>query len=74
MLLEEVRQPVTVQEAALFYKRREETIRRWIHTGKLPASTLPNGEYRIKHEDLMAMVAATADPASSGFPGCRWSD
>jgi excisionase family DNA binding protein len=29
-----------------------ETIRRWIRTGKLPAITMPGGEYRVRASEL----------------------
>ncbi len=52
----EIEELLTVQQAARLFHRREETVRGWIHAGKLPASRLPCGSYRIKKADLMALL------------------
>ena len=47
---------LTVAEVAELLKCRVETIRRWIIAGKLPAATLPGGEYRIREDDVQALL------------------
>lgn len=39
-------------EAAKILNITGETVKQWIYTGKLTATKLPNGYYRIKHADL----------------------
>lgn len=51
---------LTVQECAQRVRRSEETVRRWIRNGKLPA-TLKDGQYIIKEEDLLATSLVTQD-------------
>lgn len=48
---------LTVREAARAVDRAEETIRRWIWTGKLPAHRRGRA-YRIDEDDLTAVVGA----------------
>jgi len=43
---------LTVQECAQRVRRSEETVRRWIRKGKMPA-TQKDGQYIIKEEDLL---------------------
>ena len=52
----EIEELLTLQQAARMVLRREETVRGWIHTGKLPAKKLPGGHYRISRADLLAML------------------
>lgn len=42
----------TVQEVAQRYRKRDETVRRWITRGHLAAQTLPSGQYLIRESDL----------------------
>lgn len=55
---------LTVQECAQRVRRSEETVRRWIRNGKLPASQ-QDGQYVIKEEDLMATNLVTQDDDSN---------
>lgn len=43
---------LTVSQAAEYYKRTDETVRRWIGRGILSAKVLPGGTYRIRRSDL----------------------
>lgn len=43
---------LTVQECAQRVRRSEETVRRWIRNGKLPA-VQQDGQYVIEEEDLL---------------------
>jgi excisionase family DNA binding protein len=64
-----VAQEITVREAAQRARRSEETIRRWIWSGRLPAHKRGNS-YRIDvaHLDRVAVVY---DPADDGHLGGR---
>lgn len=49
----------TVEELALHIKVHQETIRRWIRDGKLPAMRLgegPTARYRISEKDAIAFL------------------
>ena len=71
-------QEITVREAAQRAHRSEETIRRWIWSGRLPAHKHGNS-YRIDvaHLDRVAVVY---DPADDGHAAgrseslCAWLD
>ena len=69
-------QEITVREAAQRAHRSEETIRRWIWSGRLPAHKRGNS-YRIDvaHLDRVAVVYDPPDagPAKSGSLGA-WLD
>jgi len=41
----------------------EDAVRRWARDGKVPAITLPGGQYRIKREDIEAILSGTPAPA-----------
>lgn len=56
---------LTVREAAQRVHRAEETIRRWIWTGKLPARKLGRS-YQVHENDLDAIVASVPAPRESG--------
>jgi excisionase family DNA binding protein len=45
---------LTIEQAAASVDKHAQTIRRWIHDGKLPARKLGR-EYRIAESDLEAM-------------------
>jgi excisionase family DNA binding protein len=47
---------LTTGEAARKLRTSDETIRRWIAEGKLPAITLPSGQFRIRDEDVEAIL------------------
>jgi excisionase family DNA binding protein len=53
---------LTVREAAQRVQRAEETIRRWIWTGKLPARKLGTS-YQVDEKDLEAVAAGAVLPA-----------
>ncbi|MGH3831948.1 MAG: helix-turn-helix domain-containing protein [Pseudonocardiaceae bacterium] len=56
---------LTVREAAQRVHRAEETIRRWIWAGKLPAHKLGTG-YQVHEGDLDAIVAGVSAPREPG--------
>lgn len=47
---------ISVAEAARRLGYCTESVRRLIKAGQLPASVLPNGQYRIKVKDLDSML------------------
>ena len=51
---------LTVIEVAKIFQIHEETVRRWIRSGDLPAFDVggPRAGYRIRRDDLDAFVAA----------------
>ena len=51
---------LTVNECAQRVRRSEETVRRWIRNGKLPA-TQQDGQYVIKEADLLATTQVAQD-------------
>jgi excisionase family DNA binding protein len=53
---------MTVREVARECKRTEETVRRWIWSGKLPATKLGNQLF-VRREDLEALTAPRAGEA-----------
>lgn len=55
---------LTVREAAQRVHRAEETIRRWIWTGRLPARKLGN-RYQVDVQDLEAVAAGVPAPRKS---------
>jgi excisionase family DNA binding protein len=62
-------QEITVREAAQRAQRSEETIRRWIWSGRLPAHKRENS-YRIDIADL-DRLAVVYDPADDGHAAGR---
>ena len=70
-------QEITVREAAQRAHRSEETIRRWIWSGRLPAHKR-GSSYRIDiaHLDRIAIVydPGDADPAARGESLGAWLD
>jgi excisionase family DNA binding protein len=70
-------QEITVREAARRTHRSEETIRRWIWSGRLPAHKR-GSSYRIDiaHLDRIAITYdhPDADPAASGDSLGAWLD
>ncbi|MGH3479898.1 MAG: helix-turn-helix domain-containing protein [Pseudonocardiaceae bacterium] len=52
---------LTVREAARRVNRAEETIRRWIWAGKLPARKLGQS-YQVRESDLDAIAASVPAP------------
>ncbi len=54
-----------MREAAQRVHRAEETIRRWIWTGKLPARKRGKG-YQVQERDLDAVAASLAGPRKPG--------
>jgi excisionase family DNA binding protein len=70
-------QEITVREAARRAHRSEETVRRWIWSGRLPARKRGNS-YRIDiaHLDRIAVVYGPpdADPAAAGGELGAWLD
>lgn len=58
---------LTVREAARRVHRAEETIRRWIWAGKLPARKLGNS-YQVQETDLDAIAAGVPAPRDPGEP------
>lgn len=55
---------LTVREAARRVHRAEETVRRWIWSGRLPARKVGRG-YRVAEDDL-ATTAGIPSPRASG--------
>ncbi|MGH4019300.1 MAG: helix-turn-helix domain-containing protein [Pseudonocardiaceae bacterium] len=58
---------LTVREAARRAHRAEETIRRWIWTGKLPARKRGNA-YQVRERDLDALAAGVPAPRTPAEP------
>lgn len=59
---------LTVREAAKRVGRAEETVRRWIWSGKLPARKLGN-VYRLLEQDVDAVAAGVPAPRKSAEDG-----
>jgi excisionase family DNA binding protein len=55
---------MTIEEVAKVCLCGEETVRRWIRAGRLPAVKLPGGFYRIRRDDLVNLVQSKT---TSGF-------
>lgn len=56
---------LTVREVARFCGRSEETVRRWIWSGRLPASKLGNQLF-VRREDVDAMLSpGTGEPMAT---------
>ena len=51
---------LTVSEVAHALKIWPETVRAWIHQGKLGGVKLPGGDWRIRREDLDEMLGEPA--------------
>ena len=51
---------LTVQEVAGALQRRQETVRLWIKRGQLPATCLPDGDYRMREQDVDAILRPVA--------------
>lgn len=51
---------LTVTEVATRLRVNPATVRRWITTGKLPATTLPGGVYRVAAADLDRILDGAA--------------
>ncbi|MGH3770439.1 MAG: helix-turn-helix domain-containing protein [Pseudonocardiaceae bacterium] len=62
---------LTVREAAQRVQRAEETIRRWIWTGKLPARKLSTG-YQVHKGDLDAVAAGVPAPRNPALSFGEW--
>ncbi|PZS23487.1 MAG: hypothetical protein DLM60_02530 [Pseudonocardiales bacterium] len=58
---------LTVREAAQRAQRAEETIRRWIWAGKLPARKLGAG-YQVREADLDAIATGVPAPREPAEP------
>lgn len=56
---------LTTAEAARKLTVSDETIRRWIADGKLPAITLPSGQYRIRKADVEAILRGEPESVAS---------
>ena len=48
----EINKLYTVAEAAKHHRVSSRTMRNWIHQGKIKASSVSIGNYRISHKDL----------------------
>lgn len=55
---------LTTGEAARELSVTDETIRRWIADGLIAAITLPSGQFRIRRENVEAILA-TDSPAGA---------
>ena len=54
---------LTVKDVATYLKVAEETVRRWVRDGELPALTLGRkAGFRIRETDLQAFIAARYGP------------
>ncbi|MGH3873389.1 MAG: helix-turn-helix domain-containing protein [Pseudonocardiaceae bacterium] len=62
---------LTVREAARRVSRAEETIRRWIWAGKLPARKLGQS-YQVRESDLDAIAASVPLPREPEFRLGEW--
>lgn len=51
---------MTVTEVAAELRVSTATVRRWIAAGKLPATTLPTGTYRVARADVDAILGRAA--------------
>lgn len=47
---------LTTAEVAEELRVHQKTVRQWVDTGKLPAITLPGGTFRIRREDVEAIL------------------
>jgi excisionase family DNA binding protein len=55
----EVATSLTLRQAAIYLGVHDETIRRWIKDGRLPAVKVGiAGHYRVRRDDLDSMVTA----------------
>lgn len=55
---------LTLRRAAAEIGVTPETLSRWIRAGRIPASRLPSGHYRIHRADLWLAFAPVHDGAS----------
>ncbi len=55
---------LTTGEAARELSVTDETIRRWIMAGRMPAITLPSGQFRIRREHVEAILAGDSAGAA----------
>ncbi len=51
---------LTVNEVAKRLRRHPQTVRGYIHTGKLPAYRIGDGEFRVREADLAHLAAPIA--------------
>ncbi|SDJ37611.1 helix-turn-helix domain-containing protein [Lutimaribacter saemankumensis] len=58
---------ISVKECAVFLGMNTKTIRRWITSGKLPA-TKPGHDWRIAKSDLKALLAARGNGTLDHVP------
>ena len=56
---------LTTGEAALALHVTDETIRRWITAGRIPAITLPSGQFRIRR-DYIDGILSTPSATDAG--------
>lgn len=57
----------TPREAALLLHRSQETLIRWVKTGKLKAARLPGGHYLIPESEVLRVLATHEPRAMEGF-------
>ena len=50
---------LTPGEVAAVFGVDQQTVRRWVRTGKLPAIRTPGGTRRYRASDVAALIAAT---------------
>jgi excisionase family DNA binding protein len=62
---------LTTFQAAEFCSMSFMTIKRWIHSGKLPAFKTPGGHHRILGKDLIAFMQENNIPLSQDAPPIR---
>jgi excisionase family DNA binding protein len=56
---------LTTGEAGRELRVSDEAIRNWIAQGKLPAITLPSGQFRIRREDVEAILRGDTEAVAS---------
>lgn len=56
---------LTTGEAATMLSVTDETIRRWIAAGRIPAITLPSGQFRIAREHVDAILAGDSSAGAA---------
>lgn len=51
---------LTTGQVASLLNVHPQTVRRWIDTGRLPALRLPSGVWRVRRDDLDALLSGAA--------------